>query len=110
MTRPVPRWLQPEVWLPFTALRGERGGWQVEQETKPRWPRRDRRTAHVPRRLRVVHDWPRATAGLGRPLLEAAVHVPLPRLFPRTRCVSDGRAHESLAWSTRTAAHRVVLR
>lgn len=110
MTRPVPRWLQPEVWLPFTALRGERGGWQVEQETKPQWPRRDRRTVHVPRRLRVLHDYQRNADALGRPVLESARVVPLRPLFPHRRAVSNGMAHESLAWRSRTAAHRVVLR
>ena len=109
MTRPVPRWLQPEVRLPFTALR-EQAGWRVEQETKPCWPRGTRRPARKPRRLRVVHDYQRNADQLGRPVLESARVVPLRPLFPQRRAVSNGMAHESLAWRSRTAAHRVVLR
>ena len=66
---------------------------------RPAKPRR-------PRRLAVVHDYPRATGALGRPVLEAARVVPLRPLFPRHRTVSDGQAYEDVAWWARTAANR----
>ena len=62
-------------------------------------------TRSMPRRLRVVHDFPRATRALGRPLLEAARLVPLRPLFPRGRAVADGRSHEDPAWWLRSVAH-----
>lgn len=58
------------------------------------------------RRLRVQSDYPRAAAGLGRPVLDvAARYVPLRPLFPRERCVSDGRAHGGHRWVLRSLAH-----
>ena len=59
----------------------------------------------LPRRLRVVHDYPRATGCLGSPVLEASRVVKLPRSFPRQRTVSDGEGSPDLAWVARTAAH-----
>lgn len=82
--------------LRITSARVTRGGAE--------WRGR-RRPALRSRRLRVQSDYPRAAAGLGRPVLEASRVVPLRALFPRERCVSDGRGHGGHRWVLRSLAH-----
>lgn len=64
----------------------------------------------TPRRLRVQRDYPRNADQLGRPVLETCRVVPLRPLFPRQRAVSNGMAHESLRWLTRSQAHCLASR